>query len=106
MSGEHSIKTLCAVLTVSRSGYYSWQNAGESARARETRELTERIARLTEQADREHVLIDSTAVRVHAHGSGPAGGSLAQAMGRSRASVLGQDPHGLWAPWVIRWDLS
>jgi transposase len=61
---------------------------------------------LTEQADREHVLIDSTAVRVHAHGSGPAGGSLAQAMGRSRASVLGQDPHGLWAPWVIRWDLS
>lgn len=42
---------------------------------------------LTEQADREHVLIDSTAVRVHAHGSGPAGGALAQAMGRSRASV-------------------
>jgi transposase InsO family protein len=46
MSGEHSIKTLCAVLTVSRSGYYSWQNAGESARARETRELCERIARV------------------------------------------------------------
>ena len=46
MSGEHSIKTLCTVLTVSRSGYYSWQNAGESARARETRELSERIARV------------------------------------------------------------
>jgi transposase InsO family protein len=44
MNGEHSIKTLCAVLKISRSGYYNWQNAGESARARETRELTERIA--------------------------------------------------------------
>ena len=46
MSGEHSIKTLCAVLTVSRSGYYSWQNAGESPRARETRELTGQIVRV------------------------------------------------------------
>ena len=46
MSGEHSIKTLCAVLAVSRSGYYSWQNAGESARARETKALAERIARV------------------------------------------------------------
>ena len=46
MSGEHSIKTLCAVLTVSRSGYYSWQSAGESPRARETRALGEQIARV------------------------------------------------------------
>jgi transposase len=38
-------------------------------------------------ADPEYLLIDSTAVRVHAHGAGPAGGQLAQAMGRSKASL-------------------
>lgn len=38
-------------------------------------------------ADHEYVLIDSTAVRLHAHGAGPAGGQLAQAMGRSKASL-------------------
>jgi hypothetical protein len=32
-------------------------------------------------------MIDSTAVRIHAHGAGPAGGQLAQAMGRSKASL-------------------
>jgi transposase len=37
--------------------------------------------------DDEHLLIDSTSVRVHAHGAGPAGGQLAQAMGRSKASL-------------------
>ena len=39
------------------------------------------------QDDAEYLLIDSTAVRVHAHGAGPAGGQLAQAMGRSKASL-------------------
>ena len=42
---------------------------------------------LSAGADREYLLIDSTAVRVHAHGAGPAGGQLAQAMGRSKASL-------------------
>lgn len=37
--------------------------------------------------DDEYLMIDSTAMRVHAHGSGPAGGQLAQAMGRSKASL-------------------
>ena len=37
--------------------------------------------------DDEYLLVDSTAVRVHAHGAGPAGGQLAQAMGRSKASL-------------------
>ena len=37
--------------------------------------------------DDEHLMIDSTAVRIHAHGAGPAGGQLAQAMGRSKASL-------------------
>lgn len=37
--------------------------------------------------DDEYLLIDSTSVRVHAHGAGPAGGQLAQAMGHSRAGL-------------------
>ena len=37
--------------------------------------------------DDEYLMIDSTAVRVHAHGANPAGGQLAQAMGRSKASL-------------------
>jgi hypothetical protein len=32
-------------------------------------------------------MIDSTAMRVHAHGSIPAGGQFAQAMARSRSSI-------------------
>jgi hypothetical protein len=32
-------------------------------------------------------MIDSTAMRVHAHGSIPAGGQIAQAMARSRSSI-------------------
>jgi transposase len=41
----------------------------------------------TPARDEEYLMIDSTAMRVHAHGSGPAGGQSAQAMGRSRASL-------------------
>lgn len=37
--------------------------------------------------DAEYLLIDSTAMRVHAHGANPAGGQLAQAIGRSKASL-------------------
>ena len=33
------------------------------------------------------LMVDSTAMRVHAHGANPAGGQLAQAMGRSRSSL-------------------
>ena len=39
------------------------------------------------QRDDEYLMVDSTAMRVHAHGSGPAGGQTAQAMGRSKASL-------------------
>lgn len=45
------------------------------------------LQQLGSSADREYLLIDSTAMRVHAHGSGPRGGQLAQAMARSRASL-------------------
>ena len=37
--------------------------------------------------DDEYLMIDSTAMGVHAHGANPAGGQLAQAMGRSKASL-------------------
>jgi len=41
MSGEHPIKALCAVLEVSRSGYYAWQ--GRPASARATAEIALRV---------------------------------------------------------------
>ena len=37
--------------------------------------------------DDEHLMIDSTAMRVHAHGANPPGGQMAQAMARSRSSL-------------------
>jgi transposase len=37
--------------------------------------------------DDEHLMIDSTAMRVHAHGANPPGGQAAQAMARSRSSL-------------------
>ena len=37
--------------------------------------------------DDEYLMIDSTSARVHQHAAGPAGGQLAHAMGRSRASL-------------------
>lgn len=37
--------------------------------------------------DDEYLMIDSTAMRVHAHGANPEGGQLAQAMARSRSSL-------------------
>jgi len=37
--------------------------------------------------DNEYLMIDSTAVRMHAHGANPPGGQTAQAMGRSRSSL-------------------
>jgi transposase len=46
------------------------------------------LARLSaKHRDDEYLMIDSTSSRVHQHGAGPAGGQLAQAMGRSKASL-------------------
>lgn len=44
MSGEYPIKALCATLAVSRSGYYAWARATDSARACRDRELSAKIA--------------------------------------------------------------
>jgi len=43
---EHSIKTMCRVLGVSRSGFHAWQGREPSARAREDVRLTARIREL------------------------------------------------------------
>jgi putative transposase len=40
---EHSIKTMCRVLEVSRSGFHAWENRAPSARAVEDERLLERI---------------------------------------------------------------
>lgn len=46
------------------------------------------LARLsTAGRDEEYLMIDSTSSRVHQHAAGPVGGQLAQAMGRSKASL-------------------
>src|SRR4029450_8005216 len=46
---EHSIKTMCRVLGVSRSGYHAWQTRTPSARAREDKRLLERIRVIHEE---------------------------------------------------------
>lgn len=43
---EHSIKLMCRVLGVSRSGYHAWATRPPSARALEDEQLTERITRI------------------------------------------------------------
>lgn len=43
---EHSVKTMCRVLGVSRSGFHAWQVRPPSVRAREDARLTERISEI------------------------------------------------------------
>jgi hypothetical protein len=39
MSDKHSIKDMCAALSISHSGYYQWKNAGKSLRAQQNNRL-------------------------------------------------------------------
>ena len=48
---EHSIKTMCRVLGVSRSGFHAWQHRAPSARRLEDERLTARIREI-HQANR------------------------------------------------------
>jgi putative transposase len=46
---EHSIKTMCRVLGVSRSGFHAWAKRPPSSRALEDQRLTDRIRQLHQQ---------------------------------------------------------
>jgi putative transposase len=46
---EHSIKTMCRVLGVSRSGFHAWENRAPSRRRREDELLVERIRAIHDQ---------------------------------------------------------
>jgi putative transposase len=67
---RHAVTTLCRVLQVSRSGYYSWRARGASARARADADLTVRIAavhvasRGTYGSPRVHAALQAEGVRV------------------------------------------
>lgn len=52
MNHEHSIKAMCGVLEVSRSGYYQWRSAQISARALQTEAIKVKIARVHEASRR------------------------------------------------------
>jgi transposase len=45
------------------------------------------LSGLSAHKEDDSIMIDSTAMRVHAHGSNPVGGQIAQAMARSRSSI-------------------
>jgi transposase len=67
----------------------SWKSAYDRFRAWARNGLWQKILNQlsTTAGANEYLMIDSTSMRVHAHGSNPAGGQLAQAMGRSKASL-------------------
>jgi transposase InsO family protein len=44
MKGEHPVDLLCAMLTVSRSGYYKWKHPGPSRRAQDDAVLSAKVA--------------------------------------------------------------
>ncbi|TLY41997.1 MAG: hypothetical protein E6K61_04215 [Nitrospirae bacterium] len=46
---EFSIRRMCAVLQVSRSGYYAWRRRPDSRRAQANRTLVERMRQLHAQ---------------------------------------------------------
>lgn len=70
-------------------GFGKWKSVYDRFRAWTRTGLWTAIweALIARSRDDEHLMIDSTAMRVHAHGANPAGGQLAQAMGRSKASL-------------------
>jgi transposase len=87
-----------AILWILRSGapwrdlpeaFGPWQSAYGRFRAWAKKGLWSAIlCHLSDrERDDEYVMIDSTAMLVHAHGANPAGGQEAQAMARSRSSL-------------------
>ena len=54
MKGEHGIRMLCELLKVSRSGYYRWETAAPSDRAKRDDELADHIVQAHEQSRRNY----------------------------------------------------
>ena len=48
---QHSVRLMCRLLRVSRSGYYEWCHRDESARQRRDRDLTRLIRRVHFESD-------------------------------------------------------
>ena len=78
MSGEYTIKVLCATLEVSRSGYYAWVHSTESTHALRDQELRVKIA-LVHQQSRETYGSPRITVELKAQG---------EAVGRHRVARL------------------
>jgi transposase InsO family protein len=78
MSGEYPIKTLCATLAVSRSGYYAWVHSCDSTHARRDHELRVKIA-VVHQQSRETYGSPRITVELRAQG---------EAVGRHRVARL------------------
>jgi len=94
-------KRIEAILWILRPGapwrdlpvyFGSWQSVYDRFRAWTKNGLWTAILRGPSKAGRddEYLMIDSSAMRVHAHGSNPVGGQMTQAMGRSRAGLSTQ----------------
>jgi putative transposase len=83
---EFHITTMCRVLGVSTSGYYAWQSREESERAREDKELIERIVHIHRESRQTY-----GAPRIHAElqEDGQSIGRKRVARLMRRASVVG-----------------
>ena len=49
MARDYPVRELCAVLEVTRSGYYAWRNTGETAREAANRVWVDRIRRVYQE---------------------------------------------------------
>jgi putative transposase len=49
-SSEFSVRRICSILKVSRSGYYAWKRQGEGKRAKRDKELLEKIQKIFEKS--------------------------------------------------------
>jgi transposase InsO family protein len=78
MSGEHSVKLLCATLGVSRSGYYAWACSAGSARSRRDAQLRQKIAAVHQQSRQTY---GSPRVTLELH-------ALGESVGRHRVARL------------------
>ena len=88
----HSVKTMCRVLGVSRSGFHAWSSRPPSARALEDARLTERI--------REIHAAQSRRLRLAAHPrrAGPRRRRAPRPQARRAADAPGRHLSGLTAP--------